>query len=143
VPTTRETAAALSLSYPLDEFSVTALFGSNGTHRGVDLTADYGAPVYAVSGGTVYSVVSEGYNGGYGKTVILKHGDGDNALYTLYAHLSEISVTEGQTVGQRQQIGAVGISGVADGPLLYFEIRTADNQAIDPEGYLAFTYRVG
>jgi len=67
--------------------------------------------------------------------VLLDHGNG---LETLYAHLSQTSVHEGDWLEQGLQFGAVGMSGSASGPHLHFELRQrgAQLQAIDPTPYL-------
>lgn len=86
-------------------------------HNGVDLDASYGTPVRAADKGLV---VFAGWRGGYGKCVIIDHGSG---VATLYAHLSEISVGDGETVSRGQVIGAVGSTGLSTGPHLHFEVR--------------------
>lgn len=136
----KSTVPPIVLSYPLHQFTVSMRYGWiqwNQFHKGIDLKADSGAPVYAAAAGTVVEV-EQGYNGGYGKTVILKHGSGDTAIYTLYAHLSEITVTKGQVVEAQRQIGTVGMTGVASGPHLHFEVRKADSVVVDLDNYLNF-----
>lgn len=86
-------------------------------HTGVDMHASYGTPVRAADKGMV---VFAGWRGGYGKCVIIDHGSG---VATLYAHLSDISVGEGQIVSRGQVIGAVGSTGLSTGPHLHFEVR--------------------
>ena len=61
-----------------------------------------------------------GWFKGYGNLIILDHG---NDYYTLYAHVAEIHVKEGDDVRQGQRIGSVGDTGSLDGPRLYFEVR--------------------
>ena len=88
-------------------------------HNGVDYAAPSGTPVKATSDGKVAHV---GRKGGYGKTVMLKHG----ALYTtVYAHLSRYAngLTRGDSVLQGQIIGYVGSTGLATGPHLHYEFR--------------------
>ena len=88
-------------------------------HRGVDYAAPTGTPVLATADGTV---VFRGRKGGYGRTVILRHGD---RFTTLYAHLSRYArgLRVGRKVRQGQRIGAVGMSGAATGPHLHYEFR--------------------
>lgn len=86
-------------------------------HLGVDYAAPTGTPVRTIGDGTVEFA---GVQGGFGNVVIVKHG-GSNT--TVYAHLSKISVKKGQSVGQGQNIGAVGATGWATGPHLHFEFR--------------------
>jgi murein DD-endopeptidase MepM/ murein hydrolase activator NlpD len=60
-----------------------------------------------------------GWNGGYGTMVVIDHGNG---YRTLYAHLSRLNVSVGQTVEQGEVIGAVGTTGIVTGPHLHFEV---------------------
>ncbi len=87
-------------------------------HRAVDVAAPIGTVVTAADRGVV---IRAGWNNqGYGRFVIIDH----NIDYiTLYAHLSEILVEEGQVVGQGEVIGRVGSTGNSTGPHLHFEIR--------------------
>jgi murein DD-endopeptidase MepM/ murein hydrolase activator NlpD len=98
-------------------------------HKGVDIAAPRGEPVRAARGGRVLLAKRVG---NYGQLVVIAH-PGDYA--TLYAHLSQCLVSEGQMVKQNQYIGRVGCTGRATGPHLHFEIRR-DGAAVDPEKYL-------
>jgi murein DD-endopeptidase MepM/ murein hydrolase activator NlpD len=91
---------------------------SCGGHSGADFTAPEGTAVRAVHAGTV---LIGGAGEAYGNHVILNHGDG---TYTLYAHLSSITVSAGATVAAGDTIGAVGSTGNSSGPHLHFEVRT-------------------
>ena len=84
-------------------------------HRGIDLAAEVGTPVRPVLSGRVRSA---GTMRGYGKVVWIDHGR--DAL-SVYAHLSEIAVKEGQRVTKATVIGRTGQSGNATGPHLHFE----------------------
>lgn len=88
-------------------------------HRGVDYGAPTGTEVLATADGRVTSV---GRNGGYGKTIVLKHG---GKFSTLYAHLSgyKKGLKSGATVRQGDVIGYVGSTGLATGPHLHYEFR--------------------
>lgn len=88
-------------------------------HRGVDYAAPSGTPIKAAGDGTV---LLAGNKGGYGRTVILKHGGNRT---TLYAHMSSFSkkIRKGRKVKQGQTIGFVGKSGLATGPHLHYEFR--------------------
>ena len=88
-------------------------------HRGVDYAAPRGTAVKASGAGRV---VFAGRNGGYGRTVILKHG---SVYTTLYAHLARFSkgIRKGKRVEQGQIIGYVGSTGLATGPHLHYEFR--------------------
>ena len=92
---------------------------SAGGHSGLDITAAAGTPVKSAAAGTVVSKNASG--GAYGLHVVVKHADG---VYTLYAHLSAITVSVGQSVSAGQQVGNVGSTGNSGGPHLHFEVRT-------------------
>jgi murein DD-endopeptidase MepM/ murein hydrolase activator NlpD len=105
------------------------LTGNRRFHSGVDIAAASGAPVVATGAGTV---ISAGWNGGYGKAIIIQHND---TQQTLYGHLSEISVQPGQKIDRGTVIGLVGSTGNSTGPHLHFESRTATTGAwvaVDP-----------
>lgn len=99
---------------------------SRGIHgyNGVDLAARCGLPVSAAADGQVLIVRSAGWNGGYGRYVVIAHGNGTQ---TLYGHLREISVSPGQTLRQGAVIGTIGSSGNSTGCHVHFEIRGAKN----------------
>jgi murein DD-endopeptidase MepM/ murein hydrolase activator NlpD len=86
-------------------------------HQGVDYGAPTGTPVRSVGDGIVDFA---GVQNGYGNIIILQHR---NNYKTVYAHLSRINVHKGESVGQGQNIGAVGATGWATGPHLHFEYR--------------------
>lgn len=98
---------------------------SEGGHDGLDIVSYAGAPIVASKSGTVYKVLIDGVFDknwqGYGNGVIISHGDG---YYTHYAHMSFVSVSEGQSVSQGQQIGGMGMTGQATGVHLHFAIST-------------------
>jgi murein DD-endopeptidase MepM/ murein hydrolase activator NlpD len=105
---------------------------SKGYHTGVDFAVPTGTSVKAVAAG---KVVSAGWGGSFGYQVVIRHSDG---RYTQYAHLSAISVKNGQTVGGGQRIGRSGSTGNSTGPHLHFEVRTGPGfgSDIDPVAYL-------
>ena len=77
-------------------------------------------------------VISAGWNGGYGKAIIIQHND---TQQTLYGHLSEVSVQPGQSIAQGTVIGLVGSTGNSTGPHLHFETRMSTTDgwvAVDP-----------
>lgn len=94
-------------------------------HNGIDIGAAYGTAVLAADGGTV---TLAGWNGGYGNCVIIDHGNGNK---TLYAHMSQLNVSAGQTVTQGQTIGLIGSTGDSTGPHLHFETYV-NGSRVDP-----------
>jgi murein DD-endopeptidase MepM/ murein hydrolase activator NlpD len=95
-------------------------------HHAVDIANPEGTPIYAADSG--YVVVVGWKQGGYGKVVIVNHGNG---FQTLYAHLSVISVSVGESVTKGQQVGLMGNTGHSTGSHLHFEIRKG-SQLQDP-----------
>ena len=88
-------------------------------HKGVDYAASTGTPIKATGDGTVTLVAKKG---GFGRTIVLKHG---GKYSTLYAHLHKYArgIRKGKRVAQGQVIGYVGKSGLANGPHLHYEFR--------------------
>jgi len=103
---------------------------TQGLHgrNGIDFGAPLGTPVHSVAGGSVVVVMSSGWNGGYGSYVIIDHLNGTR---TLYAHLGEIIVEQGDTVHAGQQISVIGMSGRTTGPHLHFEVQGGSNPFIE------------
>lgn len=99
---------------------------SQGIHgyNAVDLAAPAGTAVYASAGGSVIVAKAYGWNGGYGSYIVISHGNGTQ---TLYAHLTDVYVTQGETVSQGDTIGTVGNTGKSTGAHLHFEVRGAQN----------------
>jgi len=92
------------------------ILGRMRAHKGTDYAASTGTPIYAAGDG---KITFRGTKGGYGRTVIIKHG---NSIETRYAHLSRYGrYKRGQKVKQGQVIGYVGMSGLATGPHLHYE----------------------
>ncbi len=99
---------------------------SQGLHgyNGVDLADSCGTPVFASAAGTVIIARSSGWNGGYGKYVVISH---PNGTQTLYAHFSDVKVVVGQYAPQGLYIGNIGNTGNSTGCHVHFEIRGAKN----------------
>jgi len=95
-------------------------------HKGLDIAAPAGTPVLAPNAG-VATLVRHDYRL-HGKTVVLDHGQG---VGSLYLHLSEIGVEEGQRVAPGERIGKVGATGAATGAHLHWAVYV-DGEAIDP-----------
>jgi len=105
------------------------IFGGREFHTGMDIATRWGSPVIAARGGVVRFV---GWKSGYGRIVIVDHGDG---METAYSHLSAAVVNPGQRVEQGQAIGRIGSTGWSTGPHLLFEVRR-NGVAVDPARYL-------
>ncbi|HYD93564.1 MAG TPA: peptidoglycan DD-metalloendopeptidase family protein [Candidatus Paceibacterota bacterium] len=124
------------LAWPLDSIRITQYFGrtsdsgrlyASGTHDGVDFGVGSGTPVKAALSGTVMQINTGAVqNCQYGKWVLIRH---DNGLATLYAHLSSISVSSGETVSTGQVVGYSGMTGYATGPHLHFTVYNASSVA--------------
>jgi murein DD-endopeptidase MepM/ murein hydrolase activator NlpD len=103
--------------------------GSFELHPGQDIRANRGTPVISAANGTV---VSAGWQNGYGQMVEIDHGGG---LTTRYAHLSKIETTVGEQIARGQLIGQVGSTGRSTGPHLHYEVRIG-GEAVNPRAYL-------
>lgn len=106
-------------------------------HNGADIGAPYGSPVLAPKSGTV---IQAGWNGGYGISVMIDHHDG---IVTLFGHMCDRNVSEGQQVVQGQVIGWCGSTGNSDGPHIHYTMYK-NGAAIDPlpylPGYIAYDW---
>ena len=98
-------------------------------HAGIDLASGIGSPIRAVTHGTV---LSAGWEGGYGRCVRIMHGDG---TVTVYGHLSAITVNKGERVASGQRIGREGNTGQSTGPHLHFEVRI-NGTPVNPVSWL-------
>lgn len=107
--------------------------GQRKFHNGIDIAGNNGYTVVAANSGVV---AYAGWLGGYGNTVMIAHGN----VTTLYAHLSSISVSVGQTVSRGQGIGTVGSTGRSTGPHLHFEVHPNGygNGTANPRNYVNF-----
>ena len=107
-------------------------FGGYRNHKGLDIAAPYGTPIYAAESGTV-TETGTGWNGGYGNAVKISHDDGN---ITYYAHMSSIAINYGDYVVKGQLIGYVGSTGSSTGNHLHFEVR-AGSYYENPENYVS------
>ena len=98
-------------------------------HAGLDIASVWGSPVRAVEEGRIRTVALDG---AYGWYIVVDHG---NAVTSLYAHLSDYEVEEGQWVARGERIGFVGSTGFSTGPHLHLELRQ-DGILQDPLAYL-------
>lgn len=120
---------------PVTGYRLTADFGAGGglwssRHTGQDFAAPAGRAVRAVGAGVV---VSSGWDGAYGRKIVLRHGNGTE---TWYCHLSSASVSAGQRVGVGQRIGGVGSTGNSTGNHLHFEVHPAGGGPVSPLSWL-------
>jgi murein DD-endopeptidase MepM/ murein hydrolase activator NlpD len=106
--------------------------GEGAIHTGVDISAGKGTPVHASADGVVTRAE---WSGGYGKLVIIDHGNG---MQSWYAHLSRFEVVPGQEVRQGQEIALSGGTGRATSPHLHYEVRVGGNP-VNPWPYLTKT----
>ena len=129
-----------SFIYPLDEIINVGAFGNirkDGDitiqHLGVDLDAVEGTPVYAINDGKVALIQELTV---YGNTIIIDHGLG---IYSLYLHLSEFKVSEGEMIERGELIGLSGNTGWSVGPHLHLSIKV-NGASVDP---LIFIREIG
>lgn len=124
-------------AWPLPSSGAITQGYSSDEHQALDIAIEEGTPVLAAESGTV--VHTQAWDGvtmdgdqSYGNMVMLSHADGNT---TLYAHLSEISVSPGNAVEKGSEIGKSGTTGNSTGPHLHLEVRTADGR-VDPMKFL-------
>lgn len=115
---------------------------AGSAHRGVDINAPYGTPLYAAADGQVIYVNKSGWGGGYGLYVVISHGNG---IYTLYAHGSSVpgNINVGTTVTTDTVILYSGATGAAEGAHLHFEVWEGRNNRVNPCSYLGIENKVG
>lgn len=121
---------------PLKNYTISSPFGARGGefHRGLDLAAPQGEPIYASKAGTV---IKAEFHPSWGNVVAIEHEDGTTALY---AHQQEYQVKVGDKVKQGQIIGYIGSTGNSTGSHLHFELcldhSLNQSQLVDPETVL-------
>jgi murein DD-endopeptidase MepM/ murein hydrolase activator NlpD len=120
-------AASTTSSYGMRTHPV---LGGMRAHKGIDLAAPTGTPVYATADGVVER--AERFSS-YGLFVSIEHGGN---LETRYAHMSRLAVAAGERVRKGDVIGYVGSTGRSTGPHLHYEVRVA-GQAVNPIPYMA------
>ncbi len=126
--------AANEINTPIQDYRYGGVF-EDIVHTGVDIPAPIGTPIHAAGPGTIiwagYGVFQGGYDpkDPYGLAVTIQHDFGyqNQALYTIYGHMSEVDVIEGQHVETGDILGLVGETGVVTGPHLHFEVRLGKN----------------
>lgn len=105
------------------------IHGTTKMHNGIDIDGPYGAKIVAAEAGTV---ILAGDKGGYGRTVMIDHGNG---MVTLYGHMQAFSVGQGARVSRGEKIGEIGSTGLSTGPHVHFEVRISGNP-VNPMSYL-------
>jgi murein DD-endopeptidase MepM/ murein hydrolase activator NlpD len=105
------------------------IFGIRKFHSGVDLAGPNHSPLRAADSG---NVLYSGWYGGYGKVVIVSHGNG---LATLYAHMSKVAASAGQNVSKGDVVGYEGSTGFSTGPHVHFEVRV-DGKPNNPMNFV-------
>lgn len=127
--------AANEINSPVADYRYGGAFFKDVVHTGVDIPAPKGTPVLAAGPGTVVWAGYGVYRGGvdptdpYGLAVTIRHDFGyqNQMLYTIYGHLDQIDVAEGQHVETGDTLGLVGETGKVTGPHLHFEVRLGEN----------------
>lgn len=114
---------------PRSGWTVSAYYGDGRNHQAVDIATKKGTSIFAVKAGTV---VSAGWDGNYGKSIVIDHGNG---IKTRYAHEDEIFVKVGDVVGAGEVIGTVGRTGNASGNHLHFEV-IINGKRVNPAPYI-------
>lgn len=132
-PVEKAQVPALMPPLPVEYDYISSEFGPRWgrMHQGIDFAAQTGSPVYAASAGTV---VISGWESGYGKSVVLEHG---NNRQTRYAHCSRLLVKVGQQVAKGDLIAKVGSTGHSTGPHLHFEV-ILNGERKNPAWYYPF-----
>jgi murein DD-endopeptidase MepM/ murein hydrolase activator NlpD len=117
-----------NLRWPVDAGIISSKFGERWgkPHKGIDIAADSGEPVYAIADADVI-YAGDGLRG-YGNVIILRH---DQQMTSVYAHNSELKVHQGDHISQGTLISLLGNTGHSTGPHVHFEIREGDT-AVDP-----------
>jgi len=116
---------------PKGSYVVSAYYGDGRNHKGIDLAADCGTPIFAVLDGTV---TYAGYDGDYGYSVVISHSNG---MKTRYAHANALCVSAGAKVSRGDMIATVGSTGWSTGNHLHFEIIINGNR-VNPGPYIGF-----
>ena len=128
-----------SMCLPLENYQISSPFSSRinpvtkkwEKHKGIDLSANKGEPIYAALTGMVETVKN---SSSYGKCIIINHGNG---LKTLYAHCSAIYKNQGESVIKGEKIAAVGNTGQSTRPHLHFEV-IQNGEYINPEWVMSW-----
>jgi len=113
-----------AIRLPLEDYTINQ--GYHVFHKAIDFGASIGNPIFPIMKGTIELVSQERFS--YGNHVVVNHGNG---IKSLYAHMSKITVEQGQEVDKNTVLGTVGSTGFSTGPHLHLEV--IDNgQNINP-----------
>lgn len=128
----KSSASTSGTCYPTVSKTISSNYGgrSGSFHTGIDISGNYGDNIYAYKSGTV--VKTQYSNRSYGNMVLITHNDGSQ---TRYAHMSSISVNNGQAVSCGQIIGHVGSTGNSTGNHLHFEV-IINGSTVNPYNYI-------
>lgn len=132
------TSVAVPSRTPLDAYRMSSNYGMREhpvlggarAHKGIDMAAPSGTPIYATADGIVQK--AEWFSS-YGNFIAIEHGAD---VETRFGHLSRLAVSAGQRVHKGDLIGYVGSTGRSTGPHLHYEVRV-DGQAVDPTPYMS------
>lgn len=127
--------AANEINTPVSDYRYGGVALEGIVHTGVDIPVPKGTPILAAGAGTIiwagYGVYQGGYDpkDPYGLAITIRHDFGyqNQALYTIYGHMSETNVIQGEHVETGDLLGLAGETGVVTGPHLHFEVRLGEN----------------
>lgn len=127
----RASYSSAGLICPLSsgKYKISSYYGDGRNHKGIDLCADRGTPIFAAAGGVV---TYAGYDGDFGYNVIVKHSNG---ISTRYAHANALCVKKGQVVAQGDMLATVGSTGWSTGNHLHFEV-IINGVRVNPAPYI-------
>ncbi len=132
----RSLYSSIPSSIPVDGWVTSAygirmspLTGEKGYHRGIDIAAPVGTPIYAPAGGVV---TFSGKKEGFGNVVMISHGQG---VVTVYAHNAQNLAKAGQVLSQGDQLGTVGNTGRSTGPHVHYEV-WVNGRVVDPKRFI-------
>lgn len=123
------TSAGFICPLPSGRYKISSYYGDGRNHKGVDLCANRGTPIYAAASGTV---TYAGWRNDYGYNIIIDHGNG---IQTRYAHACALYVSKGTKVSQGDVIAGVGTTGNSTGNHLHFEV-IVNGTRVNPAPYI-------
>lgn len=137
-PTPEPSAPGIYLQWPCPGYScISAGWDGYPGHKGLDMAANYGTPIYAAASGTVIMANDDDeWGNSWGYYVSIYH---NSSYSTLYAHCASLTVESGQWVDQGQLIGYVGLTGNTTGYHLHFEVYE-NGVRVPPEKFFGMSY---